>query len=392
MNKNILLAYVLAFLKNSWFWLGIWVFYYLRYTNYAGIGLIETTLIVTMTITEIPTGAIADLLGKKKTLFLAFLIQGIGNIFLGISPNFAFLTVSVFIAGVGATLYSGTMEAFIYDTLKQHHKESEYGKKIANINMLQLIAPAICSITGGFLYTVNPGLPFIAAGTLYLVGCIITIFLTEPIIDTVKFSFKNYVLQTKQGIKQLTKSIDIRNQTILLLSIGAIVVIFEEMLNDFLGVEFGFKERSMSITWAAIYVISALASQAVPWFKKSFGGKTAFLISGGIIGLTLLVSPMLGLILGGISLLVRSSFQSIYVGLTSIAINDTTESKYRATTLSTFNMMKNIPYVLSAYFVGSLADTYSAKNIAFALGVLLLIFLAFRATKAKSSPTMSLSS
>lgn len=46
-NRNIYLSYLLAFCKNSWFWLGIWVFYYLRFTNYAGIGLIETIMIGT---------------------------------------------------------------------------------------------------------------------------------------------------------------------------------------------------------------------------------------------------------------------------------------------------------------------------------------------------------
>lgn len=384
MIKNIRLAYLLVFLKNSWFWLGIWVFYYLRYTNYAGIGLIETVLIVTMTVFEIPTGAIADIFGKKRTLFLSFLLQGIGLLFMGVSPSFAFLAFAVFIAGVGGSLYSGTLEALVYDTLKQFNKESEYDKKIANINTIGWIAPAVCGALGGFMYVIKPGLPFLTSGALYLLGCITTLFLTEPLIDTVTFSFKNYLLQIKQGIKQLTKTIDIKNQTVLLLSIGVVVVIVDEMLNSFLGVEFGFKEKSIGVFWAVIYVISALASQAIPSYKKLFGEKTAFVFTGGIIALTLLVSPVLGLFFGGVSLLLRSSFQSIFSGLTSIAINNNTESKYRATTLSTFNMLKNIPYVLSAYFIGSLADRYSAKNSAFFLGILLTVFLFIQIINIKS--------
>ena len=69
-KRNIVLAYILGYLKQSWFWLGIWVFYYLRFTNYAGIGIIESVMILTMTVGEIPTGAIADLLGKKKRPYL----------------------------------------------------------------------------------------------------------------------------------------------------------------------------------------------------------------------------------------------------------------------------------------------------------------------------------
>lgn len=69
--RNIKLIYILSILYNSWFWIGIWVLYYLRYTSYAGIGLLESVMIFTSTTTEIPTGAIADLLGRKKTLTMS---------------------------------------------------------------------------------------------------------------------------------------------------------------------------------------------------------------------------------------------------------------------------------------------------------------------------------
>jgi hypothetical protein len=38
-------------------------------------------------------------------------------------------------------------------------------------------------------------------------------------------------------------------------------------------------------------------------------------------------------------------------------------------------MIKNIPYLVCAYGIGFLADTYSAKGIAFYLGVVLLVLL-----------------
>ena len=73
MNRNITISYFLAFAKNTWFWLGIWIFYYLQFTNYAGIGIIETVLIVTATLTEIPTGAVADIFGKKNLFQMLFM-------------------------------------------------------------------------------------------------------------------------------------------------------------------------------------------------------------------------------------------------------------------------------------------------------------------------------
>lgn len=309
---------------------------------------------------------------NAKLFFASFLLQTVGAFWMALTPNFTGLALSVFLMGIGATLYSGTLEALVYDTLKQDGEETRYDRIISIINSIHLLTPAICGAIGGFLYLLSPRLPFLANAGFYVVGTIATLFLREPIIDTVKFSFKNYFTQTKQGFKQLLKTTAIKQQTILLLSIGVIVVILDEMLNSFLGAEFGFQARSIGIIWGVIYIVAAFASQLTPHIKTMLGEKVALLTVGGLLALMLLVAPLLGLVLGGISLIISSSLQSVYNNLSSIAINITTESKYRATTLSTFNMFKNIPYVLCAYFVGSLSDQYSARNTAFVLGVILL--------------------
>lgn len=155
MTRNIYLAYFLAAMKNSWFWLGIWVLYYLKFTNYAGIGIIETIMIGTTTLAEIPTGAVADLLGKKKTLILSFLLEAIGGFIMALALNFNQLAFSVFVLCVGGALYSGTFDALVYDSLKQVKKESNYDKILANISTITLITITLASIIGGFLYSFN---------------------------------------------------------------------------------------------------------------------------------------------------------------------------------------------------------------------------------------------
>ena len=95
--KNIKLVYILSFLRTSYFWGGIWVLYYLSFTNYAGIGLLESIMIIGSVVTEIPTGAIADLLGKKKTLLFSFISLALGHLIMGIALNFTILALSIII-------------------------------------------------------------------------------------------------------------------------------------------------------------------------------------------------------------------------------------------------------------------------------------------------------
>ena len=94
-----------------------------------------------------------------------------------------------------------------------------------------------------------------------------------------------------------------------------------------------------------------------------------------IIAASLIISPVAGLVLGGLMVLLRYNVAPIFNNLASIMINQHTESKYRATTISTFNMIKNLPYVLSAFFIGRLMDIISARLFAFYFGLALLIVI-----------------
>lgn len=243
------------------------------------------------------------------------------------------------------------------------------------MSSISLLAPAVCSIIGGFMYGFDPRFPFILNAIGYTFGLIASFFLIEPNIDTIKFSFSNYLSQTKAGLFELFKNTDVRRQTIVLLSFGFIAVISSEMVDSFLSFEFGYSDKQMGILWSVIFIFSAFASQFTSYIKKTFGINKSIVIVGLATALTYLVSPYSGLILGGLTLVLRSSFQGVFGNLTSIEINNSADSKYRSTTLSTFNMIKNMPYVLTAYFIGGISDTISAKTVSFYLGLALIFLL-----------------
>ena len=151
------------------------------------------------------------------------------------------------------------------------------------------------------------------------------------------------------------------------------MVVGWEMLNDVLGVEFGFKPSQLGVLSGVICLVAAGVSQVTPYLKGKFRMNNLFVFITVLTALSFMVSPVAGLIIGGLSLVSRASFQVISDNLTSVIINENTESKYRATTLSTFNLIKKIPYVAFAYFVGSLMDVLSASRVAFFLGIILLV-------------------
>lgn len=373
--RNIRLAYLLAYLNASWFWLGIWVLYYLLFTDYAGIGFIETVMIATGFLFEIPTGAIADLLGKKKSLICAFLLVTIGNAIMGLAVGFYHLILSVFIINLGNAFYSGTFEAFVYDTLKQKDQQQKYEKVLSNIKTIQLLGYASSSVLGGFMYSFNHGLPFLAVAGASLLAMVISFFLIEPKVDSIKYTFQNYLKQNREGIKQLFRSKNITQQSLLLISTSSFLVIVWEVLDSIIAVDYGLTEKQLGIFWAVTFVIASVSSQLTPRIVKLLPQLRSIAVFSLIIATSYIIYPLLSVIVGLLGIILRNAAQPIIDTIGSNQINANTESKYRATTLSAFQMLKKIPYVFTAYFLGRAMDIISIKTFTFGFGLLFVLVI-----------------
>jgi len=375
--------YLITALDYSWFWAAIWVLFYLRYTNYAGIGLLESIMIITMVVGEIPTGAIADMLGKKKTLLLALAIGSIGYFILGNAPTFLILSIGLFILNIGGTLTSGTNEALIYDSLLSIKQESKYEKVLGNISSIKMLTLAITSIIGGYMYKISPGLPYTALAVTKIFALSLGFFLTEPPVDSYVFTWKNYIKQTKEGVRELFKTKAIKIQNLLLIALTMIVIINGHVLIDAQLVAEGWDADQLGIIVFSMYLVSAGVGQTTNFFSKRFGKQNTTIFAAILIALTMLLVPYLGILAGTILIASRNGLIEIFGNSASNAINATTDSKYRATALSSYSMFSNIPYVLGAFGIGYLMDFYSVHTVTAVLGAVLMFtgVYAFRTVK-----------
>lgn len=373
--KNVKIAYYLSFLWRSWFWLGIWVFYYLRFTDYAGIGFLEAVMITTSTLGEIPTGAIADILGKKKAVSIAFILGALGNLIMAFAPNYWVLIASIMTMTIGGAFYSGSLEALVYDGLKEEGKEKRYEKVIGRMTTMQNLGMAFAGIVGGFLYKWHVSLPFIGVALAYTIGFILSLKLTEPNIDTEKYSWTKFVRQNAEGFRQIFANKRLTFMALALLIPGAFMIATENVLNDATAVELGFSAIQLGIFATLLYLFGVLVSEKTDWLIGKFSSTWLYLSTIAVYSATLLFMPKATFVAGALLLLTRYGIQTFFGNYESIRINAVTDSKYRATTLSTFSLLRNIPYVLSATFIGILINHYTAKLFSMYFGVILLITL-----------------
>jgi len=379
-RRNIGIAYFLSFAFHSWFWLGSWIFYYLRFGDYASVALLDSGAVAMTLVMEIPTGAFADLMGKKKTLFLAFLLQGLGNILMGISGNFWMLAISLWLfTCVGGAFFSGSLEALVYDSLKSLKEENVFDKVMGGLGAARLWAISICGIIGGFSYYLYPGLPFILNGVVCLVGMIACAWLVEPVIDTnMMYSAKGFIRQNVMGFKTLFGNSYMRRLTTFLVVTGAFGVLVFQLLDDLLAVEYGYSPIGVSVLFSVSCLIAGFGSFYLPRMKVKFDQQKLLIVSMVVVSMTLVISPWIGMFVFGGFTLLRIVFEVLYENASSVVINSNTESESRTTTLSSLSLLRNVPYALGGAFIGALIQ-FSGGAMSFALwfGVAMLTLTLF---------------
>lgn len=374
LKRNIQLSYLITFFLGLAFWWPIWVLFYLRFTDYSGVAMLETTWVISVALFEIPTGAVADMLGKKKSLFLGTFVLLISNVFMVLAADLTHVFLSMPFYALGLALNSGSFEALIYDSLKQEGKEGKFSNVIANKKSVNLIAIAIGAILGAMLFKLDPRMPFAASAIMRGIALISVLLLIEPIIDTEKFNFANYVKQTKAGFGNLLK-VNFRGTFFVLLVVMTIGMISFEFLDDILLVDYGYDEKVLGYLFAAISVVSAAVSRFSAKLSKVLGAFGGFLFVSFLFGVSYLFSPFIGMVALGAMMFVRNSLYSIQDNLVQEILNKNTVSAERATTISTFSMMKTFFYGLSGVGSSYLMSLVLPSEYAFGLGILLTVFL-----------------
>jgi len=363
----------------------------MRFTDYAGIGLLETIMIVTAIVSEVPTGAVADLIGKKHAIVIAFVMGALGNLVMALAPSYWILILSIVIMTIGGAFYSGSMEALVYDTLKERGEEKRYKKALAKMTTMQNLGMALAGVVGGFLYQIHVSLPFLLVAVAYVIGVVLSLYLTEPSVDSEKFSLHNFVKQNKRGFGQLFRTPKIAKQTWLLLIPGALMVATENVLNDATALEFGFNSIQLGILATILYLFGAIVSnwseKIMNWWRRN--QLYAIVIVSYIV--SMLLTPYLTMYLGALLLIGRWGIQTLYGNFVSVAINEQTESRYRATTLSSYALINGIPYALGATGIGVLMNLFTARVFSQYLGlvigivVLVLLGLGMRVIESRRS-------
>ncbi len=332
----------------------------------------EILSFITQSILELPSGVLADLIGRKKTLIIGYVFRGAGYSFLAISQNFTQYVLGLCMSAIGEAFVSGAEEALVYDTLKENEMLNQYSQVKSRESIIYRGILLLSTIAGGYIFKIKAILPYFLTGLTSIIAGIIYIFAKEPVIDSEKFSLKSYAKNIKLGFLESFKDKLTQITSVYYLLIFSVAFLlsyfFEQPFSEWLG----FNEKQMSWIFGIIILVNIVTAYFAPAIENRLGYKRINVLLPLITGLFMLFT-FKNKIWGLTILLIENIFLGYRFIFTQNIYNKRIKSKHRASAISTINMIMNIFYLCVVY---GLVKALGLTNIGFAFnvfGVILII-------------------
>ncbi len=372
-HRRLWLNYAYAFFKDFAFFSAVLVPFF---TTWGGIALAQVQLIQSwfslwVFILEVPTGAVADTIGRKHSIALGSLIVSLAVLLYGSFPRFEVFLVSELLFAVGYALTSGADQALLYDTLKEEGKEKESVKIFGRANSFHLLGIAVAAPIGSLIagrFGLNA--PMLASSIPFFIASIIGWMIPEPATHTQESQSPRYWDIIRKGLVILRTDPWVRTlalDSVLVAASAYFVMWLYQPLLGSLGVPIFF----FGFAHASYLAAQILVSSNFSFFEKILGSAHHYLRASALITTFFftvvalyphIITVILFLLFAGGVGLTRATY------IVSVA-NASIPSQERATVLSSIQMLRRFALIILNPFVGMTAD-YSLRLALFLVGLL----------------------
>lgn len=387
LSRNIRVDYLFRFTANFGLTGAVWVLY-LSYNGMSlgQIGLLEGFFHIVSFLLEIPTGAMADLLGRKRTLLLGRISAIISGLLMITAHHFWSYAVAFAFSAASYNLNSGSEEALVYDSLKLLHRDKEFLKINGRLNFIQEAGSGFASFIGGiiaelsFFYAYVGGMIINAAA--FLTGTFFcepeTKHSTEKIhTGTIKEHFITSVLVFKhnRAVRQVLVFYPV------VTAFGTTLYFYgQQHLYDI-----GLNKIQISFVILISGVFASLGALSADKFSSIFGDKEKYIAASGL-AFFITIFGVQNNYVAIAAFLIQSYFGALLYPIASNALNVLIPSKQRATIISVSSVMFSAAMILIFPICGFAGDLIGLGNVFYILGVVIIIFQFVFISRRKAKP------
>ena len=290
-EKNVRLYYWFRLLDEPLFWGPILITFISRVSgmSLSQIYVMESICVVGLFLLEIPSGALADLIGRRKTILIGSCLLFCDIMVFASAINPAMIWIANLIWVCGFSLISGADSALLYDTLKVLGRESEFKKIEGRAISYRLFLLAGCAITVGYLASINIRLPvYLSAGFKLLFVVVIYFFIEPPMTRQGRYNWREHLGLMKISILFVANHKNIKWIISFVVIIGVASKIWFFSYNPYFElvdlplIYFGW-------LFCGLNIIAAISSFFSDWIARKIGDLGSIILILAVIGIPILL-------------------------------------------------------------------------------------------------------
>jgi len=375
LKRNVFACYLSQAVLGTFFQLPIWIVYQSKFLNYSQIAFYSGLALVAEVIAQLPTGAFADIVGRKYALSLGNLFMALSMLLIAFYPHESIMTAYSILWGLGLAFCIGTSKAIIYETLNKYGQSQLYPKILSTSVIYFQLSAAISIVLGGYLYQYAPNLPYIASGLSSLVGVFTSFMFIEEYTAREHTRLHQFITTSARGFKEIFKNSYVTKLTVIYAVTLGIAQTSQQFFSQPYMLEIGMNDIARS--WASMIIKISIAFLGAKLLTSSkiVDHKYFLVIIPLIMAITFIPAGTIGLPWAYL-ILIGIAFNSGNTDLFfSAEINKHLSSSVRSTAISIQRMFASAFGVIVQWLSIAVVARHSIGTYYAYLGIFVLILI-----------------
>jgi hypothetical protein len=365
-----------------------------RGLSLAEIGLLFTVHGVVVTVLELPTGGLADVLGRRPVVVVGAVLHLVSCVVFATATSFPGFLGAIVLLGLGRALDSGPVEAWYVDTVHRIDPAADVAPGLARHSAADGGSLAVGAIVGGLLPAVLGGagaaalaLPYLGAAVLDVVFVVAVVrLLTEDrppragSIGTALAAGLRAMPATVTGAVRLSVTDGPMRLVLVLTAVGGVGLVGCELLGPVRFADLAGGRDGGAAVYGTVLAVSfagaAVGAMLTPGLRRLLGGSTrmtcALLLALGAAAMAVLAGPDVLLVAGAGFAVYYLSHGSTWP-LLSAVLHARVDAAHRATAVSAMSLAMALGGILGNLAVPPLAAALSTGGAFLAVAVVVLL-------------------
>lgn len=368
-TRNINAYYFFHLFGNMAFWLPIYALFFLaRRLDFETILLLYAVDTIFQTVLEVPSGILADRIGRRPILMLGALAQAAGYLLIAFDGGIPVYIVGMALHGTALAFVSGADSAFMYDTLAAAGRENEFKKIEGRAYMYNLLGWGAAGLLGGFIAEQSMAAPFVLSAVTSFLALFVIATGIEPPRQTVRTSMRQL---TGKALSVLRHNGRVRAIIVFSSVLFGLLLVGHKFSQPYLQMA-GIDLKLFGVVYFIWLMVAAVSSNYSDRIEKGLGRTLYFFLLPILAGLPFIYwgwrRTVFGAALAVTHQFVWGTLRPQMAGL----INAEVAASVRATVLSVAGLGSSLVYVLAAALIGGVADHQGLPTAVLYLGAAMI--------------------